>query len=158
MTDADSTHPLVWQSYWRRAPLTLQAMLGDREEEGLAEVPTLLRDRPAAAFAVQQPPVAAELQARIRDGGFGLVRLEAALASTPAEGKVMPAVVTVLLLVGPADVAAATAVEAAALGIARASGLPWIMLNPGDDTTARLDALARQALNAPPPTSPLNYQ
>ncbi|MCC2636580.1 MAG: hypothetical protein K0Q68_299 [Moraxellaceae bacterium] len=151
MTDAGSTHTLHWRSYWRRAPLSLQAMLGDREEEGLAEVLALLRERPAAAFVVQQPSVAAGLQARIRDGGFGLVRLEAALASAPAAGKAGPTVVTVLLLVGPADVAVATAVEAAALGIARACGQPWIRLNPGDDTTTRLDALARQVLDAPAP-------
>lgn len=131
--------PLRWHSYWQRSPLALQARLGDREEEGLVEVLALLSQRPAAAIAAPAAEVLAMLRTRVRESGFGQMRLQAMQEDSVEEGR------TVLLMVGSTEPSARAGVEAAAKGLARAHGVPWILLSPGDDVAARLDALVRLA-------------
>lgn len=129
--------PLRWHSYWQRSPLALQARQGDREEEGLSEVLALLRQRPAAAIAVPAAEALATLRASVRESGFGQVRLHAMQEGAMGEGT------TLLLMVGSTAPAARAGVEAAAKGLARAHGVSWILLSPGDDVAARLEALVR---------------
>lgn len=136
MPASPGTSFLRWRSYWQRSPLALQARLGDREEDGLAEVLALLHQRPAAAIAVPDAAALNLLKARVRESGFGVVRLRA-WQEAPDEGT------AILLMVGAAEPSARGGVEAAARGLARAHGTPWILLVPGDDVVARLDALVR---------------
>lgn len=107
------TSPLRWRSYWQR---------------------------PAAAIAVPDAAALTQLRARVRESGFGQVRLQAQRADVPEEGT------TLLLMVGAPDPAAHARVEAAARGLARRHGAAWILLPPGDDVAARLDALVRLVL------------
>lgn len=137
MPASTAVTPLRWHSYWQRSPLALHAQLGDREEEGLSEVLSLLRQRPAAAIAVPAAEVFATLRSRVREAGFGLVRLKALQEDVTGEGT------TILLMLGSTEPSARAGVEAAAKGLARAHGVPWILLSPGDDVAARLDALVR---------------
>lgn len=137
MTHSRAGQDLRWRSYWRRSPLMLQARLGDRVEEGLAEALALLCERPAAAFALTGDEMLDRCQARIREAGFGLLRLQAEAAGATAD---------VLLIVGAPAPGAPGAVSAAARGISREAGVPWLVLSPGDDVAARLEALARLVL------------
>lgn len=140
MPSSPGTSPLRWRSYWLRSPLALQARLGDREEEGLADVLALLRQRPAAAIAVTDEAALTQLRALVRESGFGQVRLQAQPADVTGEGA------TLLLMVGAPDPSALARVEAAAKGLVRRHGAAWILLPPGDDVAARLDALVRLVL------------
>lgn len=139
MTNESSLPSLRWRSYWRRAPLMLQARLGDREAEGLSEVLALLRGRPAAAFACSSQDGAASLLVVLRERGFGTLRLRAQERS--AEGRS----IWLVLGVGP-PAGSPEALEAAARRLAGDAGAGMCVVMPGDDAVARLQALASLGL------------
>jgi hypothetical protein len=130
---------LCWRSYWRRAPLALQARLGDREEDGLAEALAFLADRPAVAIAVPDAARVAQVQAAVRESGIGVIRLRA----EPVAGG-GAALTLVLMIASPAT--DLRQVEAAAVHLSCGQGLPWRLLPPGADGVVALQALVASVL------------